>query len=66
MSKPSARNVIRAFADIVREHLENGQDVHVPGLGTFVVEHQPSMMREQEGNSFIEPPRDVITFTPES
>lgn len=65
MSTPSAKDVIHAFARVMREKLENGETVEVPGLGTFSIEHRPSQMKENdEGESYMAPPRDVVTFDP--
>mgnify|MGYP006278337285 CR=1 FL=1 len=66
MSTPSAKKVIGAFAQIMREKLENGETVQVPSLGTFSIEHQPSQMQENEnGESYMAPPRNVVSFDPE-
>lgn len=66
MSKPSAKDVIRAFVRVMREKLENGETVEVPGLGTFSIEHRPSKMKDDpDGENYMDPPRDVVTFDPE-
>lgn len=66
MSTPSAEDIIDAFVRIVRENLENKETTEVPGLGTFSVEHRPSEMKEtSDGESYMAPPRDVVTFDPE-
>jgi nucleoid DNA-binding protein len=65
MSSPSAEDVIDAFVDVVRDQLEKGEAVEVPSLGTFVVEHHPSEMREDDGNRRLLPPRNVVVFDPE-
>jgi len=66
MSTPSAKEVIDAFAEIMRDKLERGETVEVPGLGTFDIEHQPSQMKEtDDGESYMAPPRNVVTFDPE-
>lgn len=66
MSTPSAKDVIRAFSRVMREKLENGETVEVPGLGTFSVEHRPSRMVETaDGETRMAPPRDVVTFDPD-
>ncbi|QXD15362.1 HU family DNA-binding protein [Rhodocaloribacter litoris] len=57
--------VARALADILREALVRGESVHVPGLGTFEVRHQPSQVMEEGGLSVVLPPRDVVVFKPE-
>ena len=54
------------LADVVREALANGEEVTLPGLGTFRVEHQPSEMAEDEdGQVIMRPPRDEVVFIPE-
>jgi nucleoid DNA-binding protein len=66
MSTPSAKDIIKAFSRVVRKKLENGETVQVPGLGTFSVEHRPSEQKEgPDGESYMAPPRDVVTFDPE-
>ena len=66
MSTPSAKDVIHAFARVMREKLENGETVEVPGLGTFSIEHRSSQMKEDaDGDNYMAPPRDVVTFEPE-
>lgn len=66
MKSPSAEEVIEAFARVVREQLEQGHSVEVPQLGTFHVEHHPSQMKTDEtGETYMAPPRDVVTFDPE-
>ena len=65
MSSPSAEEVIDAFADAVRDELKNGNDVEVPFLGTFVVEHRSSEVKEVDGKRRLLPPRNVVVFNPE-
>lgn len=66
MKSPTAEEVIEAFARVVREQLEQGESVKVPQLGTFKVEHRPSQMKEGDtGDTYMAPPRDVVTFEPE-
>lgn len=66
MKSPSAEEVIEAFSRVVREQLKQGNAVAVPQLGTFDVEHRPSQMKEDEtGETYMAPPRDVVTFEPE-
>lgn len=66
MSTPSAKETIAAFTRVVRQKLEQGETVEVPGLGTFEVEHQPSEMKENpDGEDYLAPPKDVVHFKPE-
>jgi nucleoid DNA-binding protein len=66
MSTPSAKETIAAFARVLRRKLEQGEQIEVPGLGTFSVEHRPSHLTETpDGSEQMVPPRDEIVFTPE-
>lgn len=66
MSSPTAEDVIEAFVTIVRERLERGESVTVPGLGTFSVEHQPSEQKERpDGSTYMAPPQNVVVFDPD-
>lgn len=66
MSSPSAEEVIDAFIHAVRDKLERGDSVEVPGLGTFTVEHHPSEVKVEDGERRMVPPRNLVTFEPES
>lgn len=66
MSTPTAKETISAFVRVVRDKLENGETVEVPGLGTFSVDHIPSQTKEgPDGNTYMAPPRDVVRFDAE-
>lgn len=66
MSSPSAKETIAAFVRILRRKLEQGETVEVPDLGTFMVTHQPSEVKEDpDGETYMAPPRDVVQFEPE-
>lgn len=66
MSTPSAQETIDAFVRVLRQKLEDGETVEVPGLGTFSVEHRPSHLRETpDGEEEMVPPRDEVVFHPE-
>lgn len=63
----STEHVAKALAQVIREALIRNEAVDVHGLGTFEVVHHPS--REEEdpsGQLLLQPPRDVIAFSPES
>lgn len=67
MASPSADDVIQAFVAVVRDQLTAGESLHVPGLGTFSVEHRDSEMKETEdGPDRMLPPRDVVRFDPDA
>lgn len=66
MKSPSAEEVIEAFTRVVRDQLQQGNSVEIPQLGTFDVEHHPSQMKEDDtGETYMAPPRDVVTFEPD-
>ena len=67
MAGPSAEDIINAFAEAVRESLEAGTPIEVPGLGHFDIEHHQSQMVETDnGEARMAPPHDIITFRPDS
>lgn len=67
MQSPPRDQVVAVLADLVREAVSRGDEVHVPGLGTFHVEHRSSHIEEQpDGRVLMKPPRDEVAFTPES
>lgn len=66
MDSPTAHDVIHAFARIVRRRLVDGQNVDVPDLGRFAVQHESSTIEEREhGETALSPPRDIIEFDPD-
>ena len=67
MSSISKEQVAEALSSIVRESLGAGHAIHIPGLGTFSVEHQPSQLESlEDGEMVIKPPRDVVNFLPDN
>lgn len=57
--------IAAVLSEIVRERLMEGEVVQVPGLGHFRVEHRPSEVEERpDGQVVMQPPRDVIQFSP--
>ncbi len=66
MAKITRDQAVSALVTVVREVLENGDDAHVPGLGTFRVNYQPSMTEElPTGEVVMRPPRNQVVFTQE-
>lgn len=62
--KITDKKVMTALAEVIREKLVSGEDVHITGLGTFRVHHQISRIEESpDGSSVMKPPRDVIAFS---
>lgn len=64
MSEPSAEEVIDAFTNVVRDELEQGNDVEIPLLGRLRVEHEPSVLTEEDDDRSLSPPRNVVVFDP--
>lgn len=65
-SAPSQAH-LRAFAEALRQRLLEREDVAVPRLGAFRVEHQPSRVERSEGAPpSLAPPRDYVTFEPDA
>lgn len=65
MAKITRDEAVSALVAVVREALERGEEVHVPELGTFRVEYQPSAAEElASGEVVMKPPANTITFSP--
>jgi nucleoid DNA-binding protein len=66
MATPPIHDIAAALAEIVQDQLTHGEEVQVPGLGSFRVAHQPSQLEEQpDGEFIIKPPCDTIVFSSE-
>ncbi len=66
MARISRDQAVSALVEAVREALVRGEDVHVPDLGTFHVQHHPSIAEElPTGEVVMRPPRNVIVFAPQ-
>ena len=59
-------DVLRAFADALREGLARDHAVGVDGLGTFHREHEPSRFDDTVVPPRLLPPREVIRFVPDT
>ena len=56
----------QAIASIIAGTLKEHRDVSVQGLGSFSVHHQSQDHRqEKDGRILLDPPSDIIIFTPE-
>lgn len=52
--------------NMIRLGLERGDEVRIPGLGTFRAEHLPSQVAQRpDGSMEMTPPRREIRFTPD-
>lgn len=55
----------KALTSVIRKQVMSNNSVTIEGLGTFKVEHvKQHASRTRKGQSVINPPRDVIVFTP--
>ncbi len=65
MAKITRDQAVSALVAVVREALERGEEVDIPGLGTFRVKYQPSEAEElSTGKVVMRPPRNEIIFSP--
>ena len=56
-----------ALVRAIRSQLMDSQEAVVPGLGRFDVTYVESALNEDEdGQHFLAPPRNTISFTPSS
>lgn len=60
-----SEDVRRAFAAALRDRLMHHDPVTVPGLGRFVLRHEPSRVVEDDGRRALLPPADTVDFEPE-
>ena len=61
----STEHVAKALAEVIREALIRNEKVDVHGLGTFEVTHHSSREEEApDGRLLLQPPRDVVDFSP--
>lgn len=66
MQSPPRDQIESVLADIVREHLSRSEEIHVPGLGIFAVDHRNSSIeRSDSGELKMRPPSDHVVFSPE-
>jgi len=67
MASSLQEQVMTVLIEEIRRTLREGKSVNIPELGTFSVLHVPSRIETtDDGSQMISPPRDSITFTPES
>lgn len=58
---------LRAFSEIVREEVSRKNKVRVEGVGSFQFKHRKQFQKQfDNGRVVMMPPRDTITFIPES
>lgn len=56
----------RTLRDLLPEQLMALDRVHVPGLGTFVREEEPSRIEQRPDGAVMLPPAVRVTFRPQS
>lgn len=63
MSK-AAMHFELALVETIQEALVAGDDLWIPGLGTFHVDHVPAQIRHDDMNDVLvlDPPQSLITF----
>jgi integration host factor subunit alpha len=63
-TKAESAQVIETLFEIVKQTLEQGEDVLISGFGRFCVngKHQRRGRNPQTGESILLPPRRVVTF----
>ncbi len=67
MNRISRDQAVAALVEVVREALVQGEEVHLPDLGTLRVEHRPSTTATlPDGETVMQPPRDEIVFAAQS
>lgn len=66
MAKISRDEAVAALAAVIRDALVQGEEAHIPELGTFRVEYRPSATEElPNGEVVMRPPRNEIIFSPQ-
>jgi integration host factor subunit alpha len=63
-TKADSAQVIEALFEIIKQTLEQGEDVLISGFGRFCVngKHQRRGRNPQTGEAILLPPRRVVTF----
>ena len=65
MNRSKTDRLPQALSNILREVLTQDEQLHLPELGTFQVEHHLSEVKELEnGRIVMTPPQDAIVFIP--
>lgn len=58
---------VKAFSEVVREQISKKSEVKLKGLGVFKAKHCKQLQQQHEdGRVVMLPPRDIITFIPDS
>jgi len=64
--KTKTQNFLTAFVEVVTEEFLKGNDIALPGLGTFKVKHREARRgrNPQTGKAIQIPAKTVVTFKP--
>lgn len=65
MPELTQARLAEALTEVIRDALTRGEDLTIPGLGTFSIQHHPSQVVEDgPGKVVIRPPHNEIRFVP--
>lgn len=64
--KKKCKEIIKNFLDIIKEHLQNGEEIRIKGFGTFKVKIRKSRAyyHPKTREKIIAPETKRVTFTP--
>lgn len=63
-TKTESAQIIETLFELIKQSLESGEDVRISGFGKFSVKkkHERPGRNPQTGETFMLPPRKVVTF----
>lgn len=64
LSRSDAYNIVEEFLEIIKETIENGEDLMISGFGKFCVNEKKARKGRNPATNeeMILPPRRVVTF----
>ena len=66
MKYMTEKKIEKEIVAILAAHLKKHDQVQINGLGTFSTSHQKQeQQQEKDGRIVMNPPADIIAFTPE-
>ena len=66
MKNMTENKIEKEIVTILAAHLKKHDQLQINGLGTFSISHQKQeQQQEKDGRIVMNPPADIITFTPE-
>lgn len=68
LPEAEVQQILKAFWTTFKDAVLAGDEVQIPGMGTFEVRHLNSLKEidEKTGESILTPPKDMLEFTPEN